>query len=286
MLITALPIGKEQATDVLAPIVAAMPMLTWIHTLYAGVDMLMFPQVVDNPHIILTNAKGVYNSTLAEYVMGAVSYFTKNIQRLNEQKTRQVWDRFPLREIKGLKLGIVGYGDIGKACARLANAYGMDVVGLKRTISTKDGSPVVDPLLSRLYDKSGLYELMSTCDFVVCCLPITPETSDFIDSTALAKSKPGMILINIGRGPVINEDAMIAALESGVISGLALDVFNVESLPSQHKLWFCPNVLLSPHNADFTENYRHVSVRHFIENCRKVIAGVPLIGIVNKQLGY
>ena len=120
------------SAETIAPIIKEMPNLTWMHSVTAGVDHLICPELIDNDQIILTNAKGIYSSSLAEYVMGAISYFSKDFPRLIRQRQAKNWEKFCVNEIRGKTLGIIGYGDIGIACAKLASAYGMDVVGLRK----------------------------------------------------------------------------------------------------------------------------------------------------------
>jgi phosphoglycerate dehydrogenase-like enzyme len=140
--------------------------------------------------------------------------------------------------------------------------------------------------LSKVYGTDGLLEIMRSSDYLVVALALTAETENFINAEALNEAKPGQILINIARGAVINEDDLIAALEKGHIAGAALDVFMTEPLPVTSKLWEFENVLLSPHNADMTKDFRHNSVKFFTENCARFISGLPLRNIVNPKLGY
>lgn len=140
-------------------IVKAAPKVVWIHTMMAGIDHLLFPELIQNPYIHMTNAKGVYSSTLAEYAMGMVLHFAKNVKRLNEQKEKKIWQKFDVVEIAGKTIGIVGYGDIGVACAKLAKAFRMNVVALRRHPNLSAEDPLVDEVI---------YPLMLLNSYQIC----------------------------------------------------------------------------------------------------------------------
>lgn len=266
----------------LAPIVNEMPFLTWIHSITAGVDHLLCPEIVDNEDITLTNAKGVFSHSLAEYVMFACSYFAKDLPRLRRAQESATWDKFQVSDLRGRTMGIVGYGNIGQACAKLAKAYGMKVLGLRRNpdIGTNDRN------VDQLFGAHQLEMLMRNSDYLVISMALTPQTRNFVDEKHLKMAKKGQILINIGRGPLLDEKVLIELLKDGIIAGAALDVFNVEPLPADSPLWSLPNVLVSPHNADYTYDSRHKSVRLFTQNCRRFLAGEDLDCIVDKTSGY
>jgi len=270
--------GSKQ---VLAEIVNEMPFLVWIHSITAGVDHILCPEIVDNNDILLTNAKGVFSSSLAEYVMTACSYFAKDIPRLLHQQKECVWEKFCVRELRGATMGIVGYGNIGKACAKLAKVYGMKILALRRNPEESRSDPDVD----QVYGIDDLNTVLSRSDYLVVAMPLTSETHHMLNESNLQYCKLGQVLINIGRGPLIDEAALIAAL-SDRLQGAALDVFAVEPLPSDSPLWGLPNVLISPHNADLTETSRYSSVLQFTENCRTVINGDALSCVVDKKAGY
>lgn len=248
--------------EILAPIIREMPDLVWIHSITAGVEHIVnkkFP-IPEFNEIVLTNAKGVFSSSLAEYVMTACGYFSKNIPRLMNQKKAKLYNRYTVDELKGKTMGIVGYGDIGSACARLAKCYGMNVIGLRRRpeMSTNDTN------LNKCLGNDCLNELMQESDFVVVTLALTDETRNFINSDAFENSKKGQILINIARGAVVNEEAMIKALNDETLAGAALDVFETEPLPESSPLWDIESILLSPHCADYTSDGRIDSIKLFI----------------------
>ena len=161
--------------------------------------------------------------------------------------------KYSVREISKSTLGIIGYGDIGKASAKLAKAYGMNVLALRRNPSLSYGDPLVDVCYDN--SKESLNKLMSESDYVLVAAPLTPATVDLVDAEALSHAKQDCVIINVGRGPIINEGALIESLKSRKLRGAALDVFTVEPLPVENDMWALDNVLLSPHNMDQTETF-------------------------------
>eukprot|EP01035_Chromulina_nebulosa_P022385 gene22385-28981_t len=186
-----------------------------------------------------------------------------------------------MNDINGKTIGIIGYGDIGKTCARLAKAYDMNVIALKRHVDIQS-----DSIADKIYGPENLLEIARQADYVVVSCPLTTETRNLVNKKFFKESKSNQIIINISRGDVVNEEALINALNKKLIAGAALDVFSTEPLPATSSLWDLPNVLISPHNADYTVDSRHKSVRLFCENCRRVLNNENLLNIVNKELGY
>jgi phosphoglycerate dehydrogenase-like enzyme len=270
--------NKEVVTEALN----RFPSVEWVHARSAGVEHIICPALVSHP-CKLTNARGCFSSTLAEYTMMSCSYFAKDLPRLMRQKADRKWDQYCVKELRGSTLGVVGYGDIGKACARLAKAYGMRIVALKR-------NPVEDDVADVCYGGDGLGTLMSECDYVVVAAPLTEKTRGMVGEKALGMAKKGSVLINLGRGPIVDEKAMIKALESGRLGGLALDVFETEPLPEDHELWGLDNVLLSPHNMDMTETFMEEATEAFKTGWLvKFLAGEDVGGfpnLVQKEEGY
>lgn len=138
----------------------------------------------------------------------------------------------------------------------------------------------------KMYGMGELHDILAASDYVVLALPLVSDTERLINAAALEYSKKGQVLINIGRGPLIEEAALVAALHEGKLMGAALDVFDIEPLPESSPLWECPRLIISPHNADMTADFKHKSVHLFTENCARCLAGQSLTGIVNKTLGY
>jgi phosphoglycerate dehydrogenase-like enzyme len=258
-----------------------MTRLQWMQTRSAGLDGILFPALADSP-VTLTNARGAFSEILAEFTIGAVLFFAKDFRRLVTSQVVGKWDPFDVIEIRGQTLGLVGYGDIGRAVARYARAFGMDVVALKRQPElTRD-----DPHVSRVFPPEGKHDMLRLSDYVVVAAPLTPESRGMIAAPEFEAMKPSAVLINIGRGPVVDEPALIQALRAQRIRGAALDVFETEPLPAGHPFYSFDNVLLSPHSADQTSDWKERSMRLFLENFHRYRSGEPLLNVVNKKLGY
>lgn len=182
-------------------------------------------------------------------------------------------------------MGIIGYGDIGHACANLASEYGMRICALRRHPFLSRDDPLCDVVYGR--DRSSLHQLMSESDYIVCSTPSTVETRGMVDAEAFQAVKKDAVFINLGRGPVVDEAAMISALKEGRLKGAALDVFAVEPLPETSELWDLDNVLISPHNMDQTATFMHDATAFFLhENLPRFICGEELLNPVNPMLGY
>jgi len=241
-------VSHPAAREPLAELLDALPTIEWIHSRSAGIDFVYSERLAAWDRGIMTNAKGQFSSTLAEYTIGACTYFAKDFARLKTSQKNKNWDKYPVLELRSATLGIVGYGDIGRAAAKLAKAYGMKVVGLRR-------HPVPDEFADEILDAStvSLNKVFAESDYIMCAMPLTPQTRGMIGTEQFELAKQGSVFINVGRGPVVDEPAMIEALKRGKLKGAALDVFAVEPLPESSELWDLDNVLMSPHNMDFTE---------------------------------
>jgi phosphoglycerate dehydrogenase-like enzyme len=262
-------------------VLAMAPRVRWIHSPAAGLDGLLSPAVVASP-ATLTNGRGVFSQSLGEFALAAILFFAKDLRRMVRSQQAGRWDPFDVDEIRFQTVGIVGYGDIGRACAQRAKAFGMRVLGLrKRPQESQD-----DPWASQIYGLSQLPEMLPQCDYVIAAAPLTPETRGMLGDAAFASMKPEAVFINVGRGPVVDEAALIRALESGRIRGAALDVFEVEPLPAGHPFYRLENVLLSPHCADHTRDWLDQAMLFFLENFARYHAGQPLLNVVDKQRGY
>jgi phosphoglycerate dehydrogenase-like enzyme len=258
-----------------------MTRLHWLQTRSAGLDGILFPALVDSP-VTLTNARGAFSEILAEFTIGAVLFFAKDFRRLVTSQIAGKWDPFDITEIRGQTLGLVGHGDIGRAVARCARAFGMNVLALRRRPElTRD-----DPHVAQVFPSEGKHDMLRQSDYVVVATPLTPESRGMIGGPEFAAMKPSAVLINIGRGPVVDETALIQALRARRIRGAALDVFETEPLPVGHPFYSLENVLLSPHSADQTSDWKERSMRLFLENFHRYRSREPLLNVVNKKLGY
>jgi phosphoglycerate dehydrogenase-like enzyme len=182
-------------------------------------------------------------------------------------------------------MGIVGYGDIGRATAKLASTFGMKIIALRRNPEKSELDPICDEVLGT--GRLALQKLMSVSDYVVCSAPSTVETRGLVNADAFRASKQNQVFINLGRGPVVEEDALLDALNTGILRGAALDVFATEPLPTENPLWEMDNVLISPHNMDKTATFMHEATEFFVhEQLPRYMLGHSLLNRVDISLGY
>lgn len=268
--------------ELLKGVFGVCPNLRWVHSRSAGLDRTLFPELVERP-VPLTNGSGVFSPSLGEFVLGAILYFAKDFRRMVRNQMAGVWEAFDVMPALGQTVGIVGYGDIGRAVALRVRPLGMKVLGVKRHASP---SPAADPLVEQMYSPDRRIEMISRCDYVVAAAPLTPETRGMIAEPEFAAMKPAAVVINVGRGPVIREEALVSALSQRRIKGAALDVFDHEPLPEGHPFYKLENVLLSPHCADHTPDWLDRAMQFFIEQFERFQKGEPLMNVVDKKLGY
>lgn len=265
----------------LAALLRRAPALRWVHSRSAGLDRVLVPELVAGG-AVLSNGRGVFSPALAEFALAALLFFAKDLRRLVEAQRARRWDPFEMRPLAGRTLGIVGYGDIGRAVAERARALGMSVLALRRRPELSRA----DPLVAEVLGEERLLELMTRADDVVVATPLTERTRGLIGRDAIAAMKPTAVLVNVGRGPVIDEQALVDALAAGRIRGAALDVFETEPLAPDHRLWTLPNVLVSPHCADNVPGWVEAAMRAFLDNLERFRRGEPLANVVDKARGY
>lgn len=257
------------------------PRVQWVHSRSAGLDGKLFPALVESP-VTLTNGRGVFSQSLGEFAIAGALFFAKDLRRMLRSQAEGRWDPFDILEIRGQTMGIVGYGDIGRAVAQRADALGMKVLALRRRPELSRG----DPCVAEVFSWDRKLEMLSQCDYVVAAAPLTPETRGMIGAEEFARMKPTAVIMNVGRGPVIDEAAMIRALEDKRIKGAALDVFDTEPLPAGHPFYRMDNVLMSAHCADHTSDWLDRAMAFFLENFARFRKGEPLLNVVDKKLGY
>ena len=257
------------------------PRVEWVHSKSAGLDSLLFRALVES-RVPLTNGRGVFSQSLGEFAIASALFFAKGFRRLLRNQAAGVWEQFDIEEVRGQTMGIVGYGDIGRACAQRAHAMGMRVLALRRRPELSEG----DPYISGVFPLERLLDMMPQCDYVVAAAPLAPGTRGLIGEAAIAAMKKTAVIMNVGRGPVIDEQALIRALEAGRIRGAALDVFETEPLPAGHPFYKLESVLLSPHCTDHTATWLDDAMLFFIDNFARYAAGEPLRNIVDKKAGY
>jgi phosphoglycerate dehydrogenase-like enzyme len=265
----------------LSALIARAPALRWLHARSAGLDGVLTPAVVGHA-ALLSNGRGVFAPALAEFVVAALLHFAKDVPRLLHAQRAGSWEPFDMRALAGGTVGIVGYGSIGRETALRLRPFGMRVLALRQRPELSAADPLVDETLP----PARLRELAERSDAIVVTAPLTPQTRGLFGRDAIAAMKPSAVLVNVGRGPVVDEPALVAALEARRIAGAALDVFETEPLAPGHPFWRLPNVLLSPHCADHVPGWIEAATRVFLENLERFRRGEPLANVVDKTRGY
>ena len=252
--------------------------LRWVQSPAIGLERTMFPELVAHP-LVLTNPRGIFSDDIADHVMGFVICFARNFHRHVRNQLRHDWSagkRYPVIHLPDATIGIVGLGGIGFAVATRAHAHGMRVLAVDARRTDRPAE------VAELWGPDRLDEMLRQSDFVAICAPETPETRGLFDARAFRAMKRGAYLINIGRGRIVQLDALVAALREGWLGGAGLDVFEVEPLPADHPLWEMENVIITPHVAGQGPHTDERRRQVFLENVRRFVAGEPLMNVVDK----
>ncbi len=258
------------------------PHLRWLQLTSAGVDRAARSGLLESD-LMVTSASGLHATPIGEYVLCVMLMFCKGAPRFVRAQERREWVRYMPQELYGKTVGIVGLGHIGSEVARLTKAFGCRVLATRRSTAVPASSEgPVDELLP----PSELPALLGESDFVVLSVPLTPETRALIGEAELRAMKPSGVLINIARGAVVDEAALVRALREGWIAGAGLDVFEQEPLSPESELWGMENVILSPHISGGTEIYNQRAAGIFCENLRRYLAGEPLMNLADAERGY
>jgi phosphoglycerate dehydrogenase-like enzyme len=284
-------------TTGLMPSPQAAPDLRWVQGHFAGVDRIVNHPLVRS--IILTTSSGIHTPAMAEYILMMILAFAHRLPRMMDYQRQVEWpkDRWTLfvpRELGDSTLGIVGYGSIGRHTARLAKAFGMKVLATKRNVQhTADEGwhlpqtgDLTGEYVDRLYAPNQLRSMLAECDYVAVTVPLNAETRNLIGLNEFKAMKRDAIIVNVARGGVIDQVALIDALRKNTIGGAALDVFTPEPLPADSPLWTLPNVIISPHVSGFTSHYDERAMALFAENLRRYVNGAPLMNVVDVNRGY
>src|SRR5215469_535648 len=258
------------------PAILAAPSLRWVSVGGSGTDHLA---PWDPARLTVTNAAGVGAPTMAQYAIAAALHFTLGLPRFAAAQRERRWAPDNVASVEGRSVLILGLGKTGQAVARLAKAHGMRVLGLR-------AHPVPTTHVDRVEPVARLHDLLPEADFLVVCVPLTPGTRGLIDAAALARLKPGAVLIDVSRGGVVRQAALIEALESGKLKGAALDVFETEPLPAENPLWDTANVIITPHCSSVYEGWDLRSVEMFCDNLDRWKRGEKLNNIVDPRRGY
>jgi len=266
--------------------VKAARQLRWIHSPAAAVHTLIFPEVIESD-VQITNSRDVNGPVVAEHVIGLIFSLAKKIpdavrlQQKHEWGQQSMWDELPpVREVAGATVGLVGLGSIGRAVTRSAKALGMRVIAVRE--HPEKGSEGVDAV----FGPAQIEEVFRQADYVVLAAPMTNATRNLASAGRIALMKRDACLINVGRGPLVDEEALQSALRARKIGGAALDVFPQEPLPTESPLWDVPGLLITPHTAALTGKIweRHYAL--LAENLQRYMSGQPLLGLVDKRRGY
>lgn len=259
------------------------PRVRWVQASSAGIGQFVRRQGFDRMNARFTTASGVHARPLAEYVLMSMLQVVKRASLAADQQREHRWQRFSADELSGKTLAIVGLGRIGREVARLARALDMRVIATKRNTGGQSAESLG---IDRLYAWTELHALLGDADFVCLVCPHTPETENLIDQAALAAMRPGATLINIARGAIVDEPALVRALESGQVGHAALDVAAVEPLPADSPLWDLPNVTIYPHSASTNDRENERLVDLFCENLGRYLRGEPLLNTLDPARMY
>jgi len=256
--------------------------LRWVHVAAAGVDTLLFDELRDSD-VVVTNARGVFDGPIAEFALASVLAHAKQLHRSRDLQREHVWQHRETHEVRGQRAVVVGTGAIGRATARLLTAVGMDVFGAGR--AARSG----DPDFGEVIASADLADHVGDADHVVVTAPLTDQTRGLIDRRVLTAMKSTAHLVNVGRGPVVDEHALAAALGAGDIGAASLDVFETEPLPADSPLWDMPNVAISAHMSGDVIGWQTTLARQFLDNAGPYLAGADpasLTNVVDQQLGF
>lgn len=252
--------------------------LKWLQVSSAGVNQLPLTSLRDRG-ILLTNVRGMHGDCISEYVLAMMFALNRQIPQVLQYQKAGQWHKLSQSMLKDRTLGIIGLGGIGQVLAQKASALGMNVIGLRN--STKPAEHV-----SHMYLQKDICDFMAHSDYVAVCCPLTPETTGLVSKEAIASMKPTASLINIARGQVVDESALIEALQQKKIASAALDVFWKEPLPESSPLWKLDNLILTPHVAGDMVDYTERAAKIFTDNLERYLKKQPLQGVVDYQLGY
>jgi glyoxylate/hydroxypyruvate reductase A len=259
------------------------PHLRWIQTSSSGVgEWVRRLGLVEAP-IVVTNAAGIHAVPLAEFVLFSMLYFARRWPRMAAEQRAHHWQRCAIDTLEGKTLGIVGLGSVGRTAAKLARPFGLRVLGTRRT---PGAALAAEYGVDAVYPPDGLPTVLRESDFLALCVPHTADTLGMVGREQLACLRSGAVLINIARGSVVDEPALIEALRSGHLGGAALDVFATEPLPAESPLWDMPNVLVTPHSMSTAASENERLTTLFCENLRRYLANEPLRNTIDKIRGY
>ena len=251
--------------------------LKWVQVFGAGVETLFFPEMTQSD-VILCNTSGAYNQTMADQAFALILGISRGVATSERNRPKRIWGRTTmLRQLGGQTLGIIGLGNIGGEIARRGKAFGMKVIAA----DIKD--MVCPDFVDQLCKLDDLDEILKNADYLVLIVPLTDRTKGMIGAKEISKMKPTAHLINVGRGSLVDESALINALKTGIIAGAGMDVFEKEPLPPDSELWDMENVVMTPHIGGLSPETRAISFEIFFENFKRFVKGEPFRNVVDKQ---
>lgn len=253
--------------------------LEWIHVAAAGVDKLLFDDLVRS-EVVVTNARGIFDRPIAEFVLASILAFAKDLHGSHDLQQRREWRHRETRTVQGASALVVGTGAIGREIARLLRAAGMEVRGAGRTARSGD------PDFGEVVASAELAQHVGSADHVVVVAPLTRATRGLVDTDVLAAMKSDAHLVNVGRGELVDEDALVKALAAGELGGASLDVFCTEPLPPDHPLWTTRGVVVSPHMSGDAVGWLDALGRQFLANAERWLEGRPLENVIDKDKGF
>ncbi len=286
-------------------LLARAPNLTWVHSATSGVERALTPAALARD-VLVTNARGVFSRPIAEHVLLMILAISRHLPDLVELQRERTWQPLEGRELRELTIGIVGYGSLGRSVASLASAFGARIIAMRRRAGENDGERggsegdagvggagaddgdvfPVEPRVERIVGPEGLADLLTESDIVVLAAPLTAETENMIDEAAIAAMKRDAWLINVARGRLIDDTALLRALSDNRIGGAALDTFRDEPLPQSSPYWELPNVILTPHTAWSSARVLDRSIDLFCDNLVRFSRGEELRNVVDPAAGY
>lgn len=287
-------------TGRLLPTPGQAPHLRWIQLYSAGVNHVLTEPILQAEDVEVTTTSGIHATPISEFCLAMMLAFTYKLPKMLELQANVQWNDadqnlFEPRTLRGQTLGIVGYGAIGRELARSADALGMKVLATKRDVMHPAAADSYqepgtgDPdgeIPQRLYPPEALGSMARECDFLVVTAPLTDDTRHMVNAAVFKQMKKTAVLINVGRGAVVDEAALVEALQTRRIAGAGLDVFEQEPLPADSPLWMLDNVIISPHVSGWHSAYNEKSVALFAENLQRYLDGRPLLNRVRREYGY
>jgi phosphoglycerate dehydrogenase-like enzyme len=265
-----------------ADMASTCPNLRWVQATSSGIGQFLTRTGLDRSEITFTTAAGVHAIPLAEFALLGVLYFIKELPHLTAQQAARHWERYTARQLAGRRVVVVGLGQVGRKVAELFSLLGAEVWGVARDT----GHVEAGTRLTRVTDARSMDELLPQADAIVLCCPLTEQTRGLLDRRRLRLLPAGSVVVNIARGAVIDEAALIAALSDGHLGGAFIDVAAVEPLPAESPLWDMRNVVISPHSASTVDRENAALTELFCDNLRRWLAGQELRNLYSRQKGY